>query len=790
MDHDDRQVLFVSEKAPRPASSQKEDAMAEIVTPTIPLHDLPPPRVLEELSSQIGSKASSAIGKINEHARVWEKSVPPNAVSDYVRDFWQRSVLFLDILRQRGNQHDDMVLHGVSSVLIYESELIMRGDELPRPVNYSLVRVIPPDGVEIDDRKRPVFVIDPRAGQGPGIGGLKHTSEIGEAFRAGHPVYFAGFTASPVEGQRIEDVARAFTIFIAKVAELHPNALGKPFVFGNCQAGWHAMIAACMRPDVVGPMVIAGTPLSYWAGVRGKNAMRYLGGWYGGSWADRMMSDMGNGTFDAAWLVANFDNLNPSNTFWTKQYNVWVNPEQEKNRYLDFEKWWGDFVVLRGEEMQWMVDNLFIGNKFSTGQIITSEGIRLDMREIKSPIVCFCSHGDNITPPQQALDWILDNYQTDDEIRQCGQRIFYNIDPKVGHLAIFVGTKVAEKNHAEFINNMELIDAMPPGLYEILITEKPGTEGSKNGGAVDFDFSIEERGLDDIRALGCNSLEDEREFAAAARVSDHNNALYQAFLQPWIKMTSAPQIARAVIELNPLRLGYSLLSDRNLAMRAVAPLANQVRADRTPLSADNPFIAMQQQFSETMVHGLNIFRDLRDEMVEGTFHAIYGAPLVQAACGISYNDSPPRPRPGLLPSLVAAAEKEKLRLKGRIAEGNVFDAAARVLVYVGRAQHRIDEGIFNALRKLLLAYPEISEAEFKAALREQWAILEVDERAAIEALPRLLPRDAGARRDFSDLVQKTLPAVGKLNVEAQRRFSKVLQLLSAETALGHEVAAE
>ena len=103
-----------------------------------------------------------------------------------------------------------------------------------------------------------------------------------------------------------------------------------------------------------------------------------------------------------------------------------------------------------------MVDNLFIGNKCSTGQIVTSDGTRLDMREIKTPIVCFCSHGDNITPPQQALNWILDNYRSVDEIRECGQRICYTIDPKVGHLAIFVGTKVAEKDHAESIDDMEL----------------------------------------------------------------------------------------------------------------------------------------------------------------------------------------------------------------------------------------------------------------------------------------------------------------------------------------------
>ena len=173
------------------------------------------------------------------------------------------------------------------------------------------------------------------------------------------------------------------------------------------------------------------------------------------------------------------------------------------------------------------------------------------MREIKTPIVCWCSHGDNITPPQQALDWILDNYQSVGDIQECGQRIFYAIDPKVGHLAIFVGTKVAAKNHAEFINNMELIDAMPPGLYEIVITEKPDAQASTQGEAVDFDLSIEDRSPDDIRALGCNSLHDEREFAAAARVSDLNNALYQTFLQPWIKIVSGPQVAAAVIELNP-----------------------------------------------------------------------------------------------------------------------------------------------------------------------------------------------------------------------------------------------
>jgi hypothetical protein len=229
-----------------------------------------------------------------------------------------------------------------------------------------------------------------------------------------------------------------------------------------------------------------------------------------------------------------------------------------------------------------------------------------------------------------------------------------------------------------------------------------------------------------------------------------------------------------------VRLGYSLWSDRNPTMRVVAPLAEYARAKRIPAPSENPFIAMQQQFSKTMVDALNLYRDLRDELVECTFHAIYGSPLVQTACGVSHND-PPRPRPGLLPSVLAAAEEEKHRLKGRIAEGNVL-AAARVLVYIGKAQHRIEQSAFEALRKLLLAHPEVSPTEFKAAVREQWAILAVDEHAAIEALPQLLSADLTARRDFSNFVQATVAATGKLHADGQRRLNEVLHLLATGTS--------
>src|ERR1700720_3744944 len=197
---------------------------------------------------------------------------------EYVVDAAQRTVLFWDTMRQRGNQYREHLAETAPHVLDYEVELIIDGRTLDRPVNYCLVRGIPPMGFEIDPRRRPFVIVAPGAGHGPGIGGFKSDSEIGVAFKAGHPCYFVGFLPDPMPGQTIQDIARAEAIFLEKVIALHPEADGKPCVIGNCQAGWAVMMLAAIRPELFGPIIVAGSPLSYWAGVRGQNPMRYTGG--------------------------------------------------------------------------------------------------------------------------------------------------------------------------------------------------------------------------------------------------------------------------------------------------------------------------------------------------------------------------------------------------------------------------------------------------------------------------------------------------------------------------------
>src|SRR4051795_4608248 len=482
---------------------------------------------------------------------------------EYMVDAGQRSVLFLDIMRRRGDQYREHVSKTAPHVLSYAAELIIDGRELDEPVNYVLVRIVPPQGVEIDLNRRPFIVVDPRAGHGPGIGGFKADSEIGVAMKAGHPCYFIGFLPDPMPGQTIETIARAEAQFIEKVTALHPDADGKPCVIGNCQAGWAMMILASLRPELFGPLIVAGAPLAYWAGVQGQYPMRYAGGLLGGSWLTALTSDLGAGKFDGAWLVKNFEGQNPSNTLWSKQYNVYSKVDTEADRYLEFERWWGGHVNLNAEEIQFIVDELFVGNNLAAGRIKMSNGETVDLRNIRSPIVVFCSKGDNVPPPQQALHWILDLYADVDEIRSYGQTIVYTVHETIGHLGIFVSGGVAKKEHAEFSSNIDLIDVLPPGLYEATFEAKSEDSVNPDLAQGKWIMRCEQRTLDDLRTMGGNDAADERRFATASRISEINLAMYRTFAQPFVRALMAPQAAELMQRMHPLRTQYELFSSAN-----------------------------------------------------------------------------------------------------------------------------------------------------------------------------------------------------------------------------------
>jgi len=702
---------------------------------------------------------------------------------EYMIDAAQRSVLFLDVMRERGNQYREHLAETAPHVLDFEAELLIDGRNFDRPVNYALVRVVPPAGVDIDPTRRPFVVIDPRAGHGPGIGGFKADSEIGVAFKAGHPCYFIGFLPDPIPGQTIEDIGRAEAKFLEKVIALHPQSDGKPCVIGNCQAGWAVMMLAALRPDLFGPIIIAGSPLSYWQGVHGKNPMRYTGGLLGGSWLTAFASDLGGGKFDGAWLVQNFENQNPANTLWSKQYNLYSKIDTEAPRYLGFERWWGGHVNLNAEEIQFIVDELFIGNNLAAGNIRISDGTAIDLRNIRSPMVVFCSQGDNITPPQQALGWILDLYENVAEIRAYGQTIVYTIHETIGHLGIFVSGGVAKKEHGEFSSNIDLIDVLPPGLYEATFVPKGAATTNPDLVTGDWIMRCEMRTLDDIRALGVNNMDDDRSFAAADRVSQTNLALYRAFMQPFVRACINHPVAETMRRLHPLRLQYEMFSNANPMMAWVSGWAEQVRNRRRKASADNPFVAMQENTSRQIVAGLDAWRVATEDFSERLFRAVYGSKPFQAAMGIDpENDRPLRraPKSALHRELI---DKRIAELKARIARGGLREATIRALIFAGMGRAAVDERGFETMRRIRETQSNISLTEFKAIVREQFYMLLLDSEAALSAIPSLLPPESEVRNKALDLIKRVLGARGELSADDRERLQRITRLFGKEDRL-------
>ena len=696
------------------------------------------------------------------------QALPTRQLADYLVDFVQRQVIFFDTLRLRGNQYIRHDQAGCPPVLAYEYDVVIDGAALPRPVNYSLVRIRPPEGVKTIDTRRPYVIIDPRAGHGSGIGGFKSESEVGVALASGHPTYFCIFSTHPTPTQTLADVCRAEAQFVREVRRLHPKS-SKPVVIGNCQGGWAAMLLAATNPDLTGPLVVNGSPLSYWSGARGKNPMRYVGGLVGGVTPALLMSDLGNGEFDGANLVQNFESLNPANTYWKKYYDLFAKGEAETDHYLEFERWWSGFYFMNENEIRWIVENLFVGNKLAHGTANLDSRLHVDFRNIRAPIIVFASHGDNITPPAQALNWISDIYASVQEIRTRGQRIVYTVHDSIGHLGIFVSSSVANKQHKEISSTLKTIEALAPGLYEMVILEVSG-EGHQRSYQVEF----QERSISDLAHLG-DSRRGERPFAAVARVSEINAEIYKLAVRPLVRSLVSRSSAKLLVDSNPLRQRRFFFSDRNPMIAAIAPLGEAVRKHRLPAAPDNAFIRAERTLSEAMIGFWDTYRDVRDGLYELGFNMLYGSPLMQALVPEDMTRVSETPGSDLrtIPNVHAALEE--------IDRGGFVEGVIRMLILLAQSRSSVRRDRLERSNHVLTAtepFASLGIPTRNAIIHRQSLIADFEPERAFSTLPLLLPAVEDRRRamDICEYIAGPAEEMDERTTDCFRQLRDVLDL--------------
>jgi hypothetical protein len=347
-------------------------------------------------------------------------------------------------------------------------------------------------------------------------------------------------------------------------------------------------------------------------------------------------------------------------------------------------------------------------------------------------------------------------------------------------LGTFVSGSVAKKEHDQFASNIDLIDVLPPGLYEAVMTPKEA--GSTTADLVSGDYLVrfEARTLEDIRAFGGNTEEDERRFAAAARVSEINLGLYRTFVQPWVRAWTNEGLADWMRRMHPVRIPFEMFSPKNPFLSSLAPLVEGVRKDRQSVSRDNALWQTQERIGKAIESSLDAYCDMRDRLVEKLFHDVYGSPLLQSLVGLKSSDATPRPRPGVDAVYRAFVAQRIEELTRKIAEGDPREAAVRALLYIRMPEGVADECGFRLLERMREEVGTgLSLAAFKTLVRDQFFTLLLDERRAVEAIPTMLDADPEQASRMASVLRKLVEVVGVESKSGKARLAEIEAIFEA-----------
>jgi tellurite resistance protein len=410
--------------------------------------------------------------------------------------------------------------------------------------------------------------------------------------------------------------------------------------------------------------------------------------------------------------------------------------DTEAQRFLAFERWWGGFFMMTTDEIHTIVDGLFVGNKLVRGTFELEKGKPIDLKKLQDPVVVFASEGDNITPPQQALNWIPKVYSSVDEIRRNRQIIVYIVHAEIGHLGIFVSSSIAKKEQKKIIGSVEMIEFLSPGLYEMVIVENPSKPWMN-----DYKVKFEPRTIDDILAYD-DGDEDEDAFKQVAVISELNDKFYQAFFRPFIRNFVTKTSADIMRQLHPLRKQRYMFSDLNPLMIPVKSVAPFVRENRHAVKEGNVFTEIERMFSSFVEDSLDLYKNTRDLAQERMFTAIYKNSMLKLLFpdAVDLENTPEKMRKDQKRH-DGVVRRDKELLMNSLEEGGFTEGVIRMMIAMAGADGQIEDAEYRVATKIVQGQKRlrnISPEELKAITRDQARILQTDFNRAIDALPLLI----------------------------------------------------
>jgi hypothetical protein len=305
------------------------------------------------------------------------------------------------------------------------------------------------------------------------------------------------------------------------------------------------------------------------------------------------------------------------------------------------------------------------------------------------------------------------------------------------------------------------------------------------GNKGEYEVSIKERRLEDLRRLNKLERRDEKPFEVVAEVSELGERVYKLFarpfIQPWVNETTA----ELVRQFHPLRAQRWAISDVNPLLWPLPALASSVKTIRRAAPPENPVRRCEQAASELITAGLNLYRDLRDAGMEALFFQLFGSAAVLRAAPLSSSDVRPAARdPRQLPQVRKAL--------AAIGTGGYPEAVALIGALLGKAAGHIPVSRLELVDQLIRGDEVLAELPTNVVrqLRAQQAVVaELEPEQGLQSLPALVT-DPTDRRRLLQVLDQAVAAV-EPNSEQQAIIERVRKTLSVEpTSPGQAVRDE
>jgi len=201
-----------------------------------------------------------------------------------------------------------------------------------------------------------------------------------------------------------------------------------------------------------------------------------------------------------------------------------------------------------------------------------------------------------------------------------------------------------------------------------------------------------------------------------------------------------------------------------------------VKKNRSPVSPDNPFTALEKNVSDNIVAILDSYQNVRDHFEETLFFAFYENPFMKMLYPeASLKKEPDKEQEKEKTEEDALIQKDKQHWYNAMEKGGYEEGIIRIVMAMEDSDHAIDRDALYQDERLLESserFKKLKRKEFLHIAGEQSRILQVDEDNALKALRKLIvtPED---RKTALTLVRKIISSDSTMTNKQKAVLSRI-----------------